>query len=310
MLARQLTRHGLKVSGGALAAMLSENAAPASVPASLLSSTIRAARLLAVRQAGRVISVKVAALTEGVLKTMLLTKLKTTIATLLVIGIVSTGATGIAYRALAADGPNPPQEQRAMSDQAIRNQEAPEKEPRQVKAELERLQAENEALKTQLRKMQQLPQFDKVTVKTHVRHISATEAAKVLKEYVRSHREAVTNVSIGVDARSNDVFIQASNASTAMDLHSVLHEIDVPDRSPRQIELADLPLRYLSADKVAVALDELLSPRLAFRAHPGKGTVTAFGDAEDLKLVEEIILRLDQLRKRQGLSRADEPQKE
>src|SRR6266851_83003 len=73
MLAKQLTRHGVKMSGGALAAMLSQSAAFACVPTSLVSSTVKAASLLAVGQATGVISVKVAALTEGVLKTMLLT---------------------------------------------------------------------------------------------------------------------------------------------------------------------------------------------------------------------------------------------
>jgi len=106
MLAKQLTRHGVKMSGGALAAMLSQSAAFACVPTSLVSSTVKAASLLAVGQATGVISVKVAALTEGVLKTMLLTKLKMAIASFLVLGIISTGATGLAYRAVAAQDSN------------------------------------------------------------------------------------------------------------------------------------------------------------------------------------------------------------
>ena len=78
MLAKRLARHGLAVSGGALAAVLSQKAASAGVPTSVVSSTIKAASLFAAGQAAATgaISVKVAALTEGVLKTMLLTKLK------------------------------------------------------------------------------------------------------------------------------------------------------------------------------------------------------------------------------------------
>src|SRR6266851_3747310 len=45
MAARQLTRHGLRISGGAVAAMLSQNAASACVPTSLVSSTVKAASL-------------------------------------------------------------------------------------------------------------------------------------------------------------------------------------------------------------------------------------------------------------------------
>ena len=76
-----------RVSGGALAAVLSQNAASAGVPTSVVSSTIKAASLFAAGQAAAtgVISAKVAALTEGVLKAMLLTKLK--IATAVLVGI-------------------------------------------------------------------------------------------------------------------------------------------------------------------------------------------------------------------------------
>ena len=77
MLAKRLARRGVGLSGGALAAVLSQNAASAGVPASVVSSTIKAASLLAAGSDGTgVISAKVAALTEGVLKAMLMTKLK------------------------------------------------------------------------------------------------------------------------------------------------------------------------------------------------------------------------------------------
>src|SRR6185312_9323768 len=76
MLAKRLAPHGLTVSGGALAAVLSEKAASAAVPASVLSGTIKTASLFACGggAAAGIVSTKVAILTEGVLKTMLLTK--------------------------------------------------------------------------------------------------------------------------------------------------------------------------------------------------------------------------------------------
>ena len=93
MLAKRLARRGLAVSGGALAAVLSQNAASAGVPTSVVSSTIKAASLFAAGQAAAtgVISAKVAALTEGVLKAMLLTKLKIP----LTVAVALTG-TGVA----------------------------------------------------------------------------------------------------------------------------------------------------------------------------------------------------------------------
>jgi RNA polymerase sigma factor (sigma-70 family) len=75
MLASRLTRYGVVPSSGALVTMLAQEAS-ARVPASVVSSTINAARLLAAGHvAAGVISTKVATLTEGVLKAMLLSKL-------------------------------------------------------------------------------------------------------------------------------------------------------------------------------------------------------------------------------------------
>ena len=87
MLAKRLTRRGVALSGGALAAVLSQQAASAGVPASVAVSTIKAESLLAAGKAAATgaISVKVAALTEGVMKAMLFTKLKAVMAVVLVL---------------------------------------------------------------------------------------------------------------------------------------------------------------------------------------------------------------------------------
>jgi RNA polymerase sigma factor (sigma-70 family) len=102
MLAKRLSRHGLAVTGGMLAAFLSREAA-ACVPPSVVSSTIKAATLFAAGPAAAtgVISVKVAALTEGMLKTMLLTKLKMATAMLLMVAAVAVG--GLAYQTRAEE---------------------------------------------------------------------------------------------------------------------------------------------------------------------------------------------------------------
>src|SRR5262249_36563339 len=79
MLAKRLTQRGVALSGGSLAAVLSQNVASASVPISVLSSTIS---LSAVQG-----SVTVASLAEGVVKTMLLSKLKIATSVLLAAGL-------------------------------------------------------------------------------------------------------------------------------------------------------------------------------------------------------------------------------
>ena len=94
LLAKRLTRRGVALSGGALAAALSRNVASAAMPAAVVDSTIRAASLFAAGQAA--ISTEVAALAEGVLKTMLLTKLKSVTAVLLVAALVGLIGYGVA----------------------------------------------------------------------------------------------------------------------------------------------------------------------------------------------------------------------
>jgi RNA polymerase sigma factor (sigma-70 family) len=98
-LAKRLARHGVTLSAGALATCLCENAAAACVPRALLTSTAKAAALCAAgKTATAVASVQVAALTEGVLKTMLLSKLKTVAAYVAVVGILAAGGGILAER--------------------------------------------------------------------------------------------------------------------------------------------------------------------------------------------------------------------
>ncbi len=92
MLANRLSRRGLALSGGIVATILSESAAPACVPAALVVSTTKAAVSITVTGAtATALSAKVAALTQGALKTMFITKLKTTMGALLVAGLLVSG---------------------------------------------------------------------------------------------------------------------------------------------------------------------------------------------------------------------------
>jgi RNA polymerase sigma factor (sigma-70 family) len=109
MLAKRLARHGLAVSGAALGAMLGQDAASAGVPTLVVSSAIKAASLFAAGQtaATGVISMQVAALTEGVLKTMLLNKLKVAVVVMLVLGGLGIGASTLPHGTVAAEPPSP-----------------------------------------------------------------------------------------------------------------------------------------------------------------------------------------------------------
>jgi RNA polymerase sigma factor (sigma-70 family) len=149
LLAQRLARHSLGVSGAALTAAFARGVASACVPTSMVSSTIKAASLYAAGQAATgVISAKTAALTEGVLKTMLLTKLKLATAALLVVA-ATFAAGGLIYRANGSEpanirrgtGPQEAREPAATKDAAERAPvPADAKGEQAVKNELEKLQ--------------------------------------------------------------------------------------------------------------------------------------------------------------------------
>jgi RNA polymerase sigma factor (sigma-70 family) len=95
LLAKRLTNRGIVLSAGSLAAVVSQKVASAGVPASLVASTMKAVTVFAAGQAAAsgAISPTVAALMEGVLKTMLINRLKVLTAVLLAVGVltISTG---------------------------------------------------------------------------------------------------------------------------------------------------------------------------------------------------------------------------
>ncbi len=117
MLAKRLTRRGVALSGGVLEAVLTQQAASAVVPISVTASTIKAASLFAAGKAAAAgaISVKVAGLTEGVLKTMLLNKLKAVMAGVLVLGMLCWGG-GLSLHRMAAAQQSPAHEESATNE--------------------------------------------------------------------------------------------------------------------------------------------------------------------------------------------------
>jgi RNA polymerase sigma factor (sigma-70 family) len=99
LLAGRLRRHGLSLAGGALATLMTQNGASACVPRTLMISTVKAAGLVAAGQAtAGVVSTTVATLTEGVMKAMFLSKLRSAVVLLLAVTILTTGAGLPAYR--------------------------------------------------------------------------------------------------------------------------------------------------------------------------------------------------------------------
>jgi RNA polymerase sigma factor (sigma-70 family) len=111
LLRGRLTRRGLTLSVGALATALSQNAAPAAAPPALADITAKAATLFTAISAvagAESISAPAAALAEGVLQTMIVTKRRIVIVLAVMSGLLASGAGLLAYHALASQQTEPP----------------------------------------------------------------------------------------------------------------------------------------------------------------------------------------------------------
>jgi RNA polymerase sigma factor (sigma-70 family) len=120
MLAQRLSRRGVTLSAGSLAALLAQESASAGMPTRLSGHTVQAARLFAAGGAATagMVPAQVAALTGEVMKVMLLSKIKIAAMALAASALVA-GGTSLAYQTLApsqgpavlpAEVPNSPQE--------------------------------------------------------------------------------------------------------------------------------------------------------------------------------------------------------
>jgi RNA polymerase sigma factor (sigma-70 family) len=131
LLTKRLARRGLAMSGGSLAAVLSQKAASACVPASVMTSTSKAGTLVAAGQAvtAGVVSARIAALTEGVLKAMLISKLKTIAGAFLAAGLIGVVAAYSLTRAAATPGDPPGVPQKPKAGKAAQKEELAARKP-------------------------------------------------------------------------------------------------------------------------------------------------------------------------------------
>lgn len=103
MLAKRLTRRGVVASGGLLGTVLTQQAASACVPMAVMSSTIKAATLVASGQAAAgAISPTVATLVSGVTKAMFMTKIKSVLTVVLVLGLTVGGVGVVLFNSAVA----------------------------------------------------------------------------------------------------------------------------------------------------------------------------------------------------------------
>jgi RNA polymerase sigma factor (sigma-70 family) len=107
LLRSRLTRRGVTASEGVMATALAAN--PTTASAKLMDTTIRAATRFAAGDggAGGLVSARAIALTQGALRTMILTKMKIVGAMVLAVTMIGSGSVGAGWLALraAAEGP-------------------------------------------------------------------------------------------------------------------------------------------------------------------------------------------------------------
>jgi uncharacterized protein (TIGR03067 family) len=114
--------------------VLSAASASASAPPILVVSTIKVANLMAAGQAAGVVSAKVAALTEGMVKSMFMTKIKSVLGVALVVAMF-IGAAGLIYQTHAAGLPGAREEQPfAKQEQKKSDDKQPPAQPKQQPA--------------------------------------------------------------------------------------------------------------------------------------------------------------------------------
>jgi RNA polymerase sigma factor (sigma-70 family) len=104
MVAKRLTQRDRAFAGGLAATVVSAGSAAAAAPPALVATTINAASLLAAGPAPGVVSASVAALTDGVVRAMFVTRIKSVLAVLLVVATLA-GAVGMVYQTQAAEPP-------------------------------------------------------------------------------------------------------------------------------------------------------------------------------------------------------------
>jgi RNA polymerase sigma factor (sigma-70 family) len=139
LLAARLSKHGFTISAGALAAALTQSAAAACVPVPLVSSTLKAVSAWSAGQmAAGVISAKVAALTEGVLKVMLITKYKVVAA---ILSVVVASTVLLAERQAAVEEARTQLAQTKSAEAALRRDQLRDTSPQEPQKAAKPLQA-------------------------------------------------------------------------------------------------------------------------------------------------------------------------
>jgi RNA polymerase sigma factor (sigma-70 family) len=153
MLARRLARQGIVICASGLSAALAQHATAASLPASLVMSTIRAATsFAATASASGIVGTKVAALTEGVLNLMWLNKIKTAAAAMIVSFAIAALGTGGLVSGGRADETTGPQQADEVQQKITELRDRLQREEKEHEQRVRNLRTQIAALESEARR--------------------------------------------------------------------------------------------------------------------------------------------------------------
>jgi RNA polymerase sigma factor (sigma-70 family) len=198
--ARQRLREGLARRGYAPEGVL------AFVPASWVASAVRAA-------AGGTVGARAAALAEGVLKAMLLTRLKVVALVLFLLAGLGAGTVGLALRASAGQP-------------AERKEAPPQKQEKQVRTGIDKEKAARKRLEDELRALRD--QLDLMRRKAEVAEIRALllkEQNEDLKQELERRKREIDGVLSRVDIAGNRIGLTVGTTKLALDRVPLAHSV-------------------------------------------------------------------------------------
>jgi RNA polymerase sigma factor (sigma-70 family) len=265
----RLLRRGVSFPAALVAAGFTGELTPAAVPATLVVSTIKAATSVAAGQAVApgLVSVRVAALTEGVLKMMFVTKLKTAVAVLVAVSVLGAGAGVFAQRGLALGAAESRGLMTVAESQAEDNASDGAERPQDAKARL----ADAERL---LEEAQRRVALVKETVEHYRKNVAAGEkgdkdSGKAVQGQPKEARptrlkipalvEAVDPKSGTISVRDQSVVYTFLTQQVALDRGTEVL-LDRAAKGGRTARYADLPLAKdakLTVGKKEVKLEDL-----------------------------------------------------
>jgi RNA polymerase sigma factor (sigma-70 family) len=149
LLRTRLCRKGLALSAPFLALGMADTASAALLPTALFSSTVNAALCAAKTTVAAAVSAQAAALTQGVIQAMFLSKLKSLVLGVVTLAFLSTGVRVVSYRTLAQE-PGSSAVPAGHRTSAAGNKANDETDVRKLRQEIERLRRELEETKAEL----------------------------------------------------------------------------------------------------------------------------------------------------------------